>query len=89
MRRVALEVPMDHGMRKSIRCVSYTIMPRDIDAPDERISDAKNMAFATEAEVRVPDGTAVPSGTVFTIKPDAGVDQGVVMALEKKYTVVR
>ena len=89
MRSVVLKVPLGHVIRKSIRCVPYTIMPRDIDAPDERISDAKNMAFAAEAEVRVPDGTAVPSGTVFTIKPDAGVDQGVVMALEKKYTVVR
>ena len=76
-------------MRKCIRCVPYTIMLRDIDAPDGGISDAKNMAFVAEAEVRVPDGTAVPSGTVFTIKPDAGVDQGVVMAIEKKYTVVR
>ena len=82
-------MPLSHVMRKHIRCVPYTIMPRDIDSPDERISDPKNMAFAAEAEVRVPDGTAVPPGTVFTIKPDAGVDQGVVMALEKKYTVVR
>lgn len=89
MRRVALEVPLGHGMRKSIRCVPYTIIPRRIAVPDERISDPKNMAFTAEAEVRVPDGTAVPPGTVFTIKPDAGVDQGVVMALEKKYTVVR
>ena len=89
MRRVVLEVPLGHVLRKSIRCVPYTIIPREIDVPDERVSDPKNMAFAAEAEVRVPDGTAVPSGTVFTIKPDARVDQGVVMALEKKYTVVR
>ena len=89
MRRVALGVPLGHVMRKSIRCVPYTIIPRRIAVPDERISDPKNIAFAAEAEVRVPDGTAVPPGTSFTIKPDAGVDQGVVMALEKKYTVVR
>ena len=88
-RSVALEVPLGHVMRKSIKCVPYTIIPREIDIPDERISDPKNMAFAAEAEVRVPDGTAVPSGTVFTIKPNARVDQGVVMSLEKKYIVVR
>ena len=76
-------------MRKSIRCVPYMIIPRRIAVPDERISDTKNMAFAAEAEVRVPDGNAVPSGTVFTIKPDAEVGQGVVMSLEKKYAVMR
>ena len=52
MRSVVLKVPLDHVIRKSIRCVPYTIMPRDIDAPDERISDAKNMAFVAEAEVQ-------------------------------------
>ena len=88
-RSVALEVPLGHVMRKSIRCVPYTIIPRRIAVPDERISDPKNIAFAAEAEVRVPDGTAVPPGASFTIKPDARVDQDVVMALEKKYTVVR
>ena len=88
-RKVALKVPLDHGMRKSIRCVHYTVMPREVDEPDERISDPKNASYAREAEVRVPDGTAVPSGAVFTIKQGARVDQDIVMALEKNHYVVR
>ena len=89
LRRVALEVPLDHGMRKSIRCVRYTVLPREVEGPDERISDPKNALYAREAEVRVPDGTAVPSGAVFTIKQGTRVDQNVVMALEKNHAVVR
>ena len=89
LRKVVLKVPLDHGMRKSIRCVRYTAMPREADGPDEGISDPKNASYAREAEVRVPDGAAVPSGAVFTIKQGARVDQDVVMAPEKSRVVVR
>ena len=88
MRKVALEVPLDHVMRKSIRCVRYTVMPREMDGPDERISDSKNALYLREAEVRVPDGTAVPPGTVFTVKQGTYVDQDVIAALAKNHVVV-
>lgn len=89
LRRVVLEVPLDHAIRRSIRCVRYTVLPREVEGPDERISDPKNALYAREAEVRVPDGTTVPSGAVFTIRQGAQVDQNVVMELEKNHTVVR
>lgn len=89
LRRVVLEVPLDHGIRKSIKCVRYTVLPREVEGPDERISDPKNALYAREAEVRVPDGTTVPSEAVFTIRQGAQVDQNVVMALEKNHAVVR
>lgn len=88
-RKVMLEVPLDLDIRRSIRCVRYTVIPREIDVADEKISDPKHAAFVTEAEVRVPDGAAVPPGAVFTIEPGTQVDQGVVMELEKRYAVVR
>ena len=81
-------MPLGHVMRKSIRCVPYTIMPREIDVPDERILDPKNMAFAAEAEVGCP--TALPSHPVqFLPSSLTRIGQGVVMSLEKKYAVVR
>ena len=89
LRKVVLEVPLDPGMRRSIRCVQYTSMPREIEVTDERISDPKSALFMTESEVRVPDGTAVPPDAVFTVKAHTEVNQGVVIALEKKYDVVR
>lgn len=88
-RKVALKVPLDHGMRKSIRRARHTVMPREADGPDEGISDPKNASCAREAGARLPDGTAVPSGAVFTIKQGARADQDVVMAPEKSHDVVR
>lgn len=89
LRKVMLEVPLDPDIRKSIRCVHYTVMPRDIEEMNEKISDPKNAAFVKEAEVRVPDGTDVPPGSAFIIEQGTPVDQDVVMALEKIYVVVR
>lgn len=89
LREVLLEVPLGPDIRKSIRCVRYTVMPREIEVCDERISDQKSAQFSVEAEVRVPDGTAVPTGAIFTIKQGTRVDQGVIEALEKNHAIVR
>ena len=88
-RKVVLKVPLDHGMRKSIRCVRCTATPREVDVPDEGISDPKNASYAREAEAGVPDGTAVPSGAVFTIKQGARAGKDTVMALDKSRDAVR
>ena len=65
LRKVMMAVPLD-CMRGRIKCVRYTCLPRKLKARNERIEDAKSALNAVEAEVRAPDGTAVPSGTVFT-----------------------
>ena len=88
-RKVALKAPLDHGIRKSIRCVRDAVMPREVDGPDEGISDPKNASYAREAEAGVPDGTAVPSGAAFTIKQGARMGQDTVMARDKSRDAVR
>lgn len=89
VRKVMPGVPLGPDMRRCIRRVRYATIPQETDVPDERLPDPKNAAFVAEAEVRVPDGTAVPPGAVFTIGPGTQVDQDVVMTPGKKCTAVR
>lgn len=88
-RKVMLEVPLGTGLRKSLRCTHYTVLPRDIRDEDERILDPKNAEYVKEAEVRVPDGTAIPPTSIFTVKPEARADPDIVAALGELYTVHR
>ena len=69
--------------------VYYTALPRDIMEKDERIGDPKIATNVREAEVRVPDGTAVPPDSVFVVKPGTPVDWNVVKALARKYVVMQ
>ena len=86
-RKVMITVPLDPDIRRSLRRVHYTALPRYIGEKNERIGDPKNAANAGEAEVRVPDGTAVPPGSVFVVKPGTPMSGDVVRALARKYTV--
>ena len=87
LRKVMMEVPLDSGMRRNVRCIRYTALPRQVEARDERIEDAKNVVNVKEAEVRVPDGTPVPAGTTFTVQQNAPVDKRVIAALKEMYVV--
>ena len=86
-RKVKMEVPLGYDVRRRVNCVRYTSLPRQIEAKDERIEDAKNSSNATEAEVRVPDGTPIPAGTTFTVQEGASVDRRVVGRLKEMYSV--
>ena len=86
-RKVMMTIPLNLDMRKCIKCVRYTTLPRQVKVEDERIADEMAAVNANEAEIRVPDGTAVPVGTVFTIQHDALVDKRVIAMLKEMYTV--
>lgn len=86
-RKVMMKVPLDYDTRRRIKCVRYTSLPRQIEAGDERIEDAKNSSNASEAEVRVADGTPVPAGTTFTVQQGAPVNRRVVGLLKEMYSV--
>ena len=88
-RPIALIVPLGPYMRGSLWHVHYTALPRRIAEKDERIADPKNAASAGEAEVRVPDGTAVPTDSAFVVRAGTSVDEWVVRALERRYEVIR
>ena len=88
-RRIRMRVPMDSVMRMGIWCVRYTVLPRKIDAKDERIGDPKSAKNAIESEVRVPDGTPIPPTTDFAVLPRAGISEEVVKALGARYSIRR
>ena len=88
-RKVMMAVPLSHGMRRHVKCVRYTALPRQVKAMDERISDEKNAANAREVEIRVPDGTQIPAGTTIAVQQDAAVDKRVIAMLRERYAVKR
>ena len=88
-RPVVVRVPLVPRMRRSLRPVCYTALPRYIEEKNERIADPKNAINAREAEVRVPDGTAVPSDSAFIVKAGTSVDERVARALKRRYDVIR
>lgn len=55
---------------------------------DEKIDDPKNIRHANEAEIRVPDGTAIPHGTTIIVQKGIDIDQRVLVDLEKWCTVM-
>lgn len=52
-RKIMMAVPLDNYMRGRVECVRYTSLPREVEARDERIADAKTDLYANEAEIRV------------------------------------
>lgn len=87
LRKVTMTVPLDRGIRRRVKCVRYTTLPRQVKVEDERITDAMAGANVSEAEIRVPDATPVPAGTTFTVGHDAQVDRRVIAMLKEMYTV--
>lgn len=88
-RKIRMRVPVSDAIRRSTRCVQYTVMPRKIEEADERIVDPKSARYAVEAEVRVPDGTPIPPGADFTVMAGAEVGRGMAKALESRHRVIR
>lgn len=86
-RKVKMTIPLNLDMRRCVKCVRYTTLPRQVRVEDERIADGMAAANVNEAEIRVPDGTAVPAETIFTVQHDALVDKRVVSMLKEMYTV--
>ena len=80
-------VPMNGAMRKAIRCVRYTVLPRDINGKDERIDDPKEIRHANESEIRVPDGTPIPQETDFVVLRGAKISRETVKALGTRYRI--
>ena len=87
LRKVTMTVPLNLDMRRCIKCVRYTTLPRRVKVEDERITDAMAATNADEAEIRVPDGTPIPAGTTFAIGHDAQADGCVITMLKESYTV--
>lgn len=86
-RKIQMRVPIDDVVRRSMRCVLYTVMPRDMEAKDERMCDPKEAKHAAESEVRVPDGTPIPPGTDFVVLQNANISGEVAKALGAKYRI--
>ena len=86
-RKVMMTIPLNLDMRKCVKCVRYTTLPRQVKVEDERIADEMTAANVNEAEIRVPDGTAVPVEAIFTVQHDALVDKRVVSMLKEMYIV--
>ena len=87
-RKVMLTVPLTPHVLGSVQCVSYTALPRIIVEEDEEIGDPKNVGHADEAEIRVPDGTAIPPGTVVSVQQGASIDKETLAGLEKWCTIM-
>lgn len=87
-RKVMVAVPLTTSMRDSIHCVCYTALPRDIMEEAEKIADPKSIRHANEAEIRVPDGTAIPHGTTIIVQKGIKIDQRVLSDLEKWCTIM-
>lgn len=86
-RKIRMRVPMNGAMRKGIRCVRYTVLPRDIDGKDERVGDPKEIRHADESEIRVPDGTPIPQETDFAVLQGATVSRETIKALGATYRI--
>lgn len=82
-RKVTIVAPLTTGMRDSLHCVRYTALPRHIMEKDEKICDPKNIDHSSEAEIRVPDGTAIPHGTTISVEGGTNIDKSVLAGLEK------
>ena len=82
-RKVMITAPLTTGMRDSLWCVRYTALPRVIMEKDETIRDPKNIKHSGEAEIRVPDGTAIPHGTTISVEGGTRIDKSVLAGLEK------
>lgn len=66
-RPVALIVRIDEDIRRVVKLVSYTALPRPLRSRNERINDGKHLKYAAETECRIPDGTRVPRNTTMKI----------------------
>ena len=66
-RPVALIVHINEDIRRVVKLVSYTALPRPLQPWEERINDGKHLRYAAETECRIPDGTRVPSNTTMQI----------------------
>lgn len=88
-RKVHMQVPLDGSLRRRIRRVQCTVLPRHIKGRNERIGDPKSAKYAAEAEMRVPDGTPIPPKTVFAVLRGARIDRGAVKALGARHKIVR
>ena len=86
-RKIQMLVPMGGAVRRRIRSVQYTALPRRIEERDERIGDPKSAEHVAEAEIRVPDGTPIPPRTHFAVLPGARIDKEVAMALGARYRI--
>lgn len=82
-RKIKIQVPIGNIIHTSIRCVRYTTLPRRMRESDERIDDPKEAVHAAESEIRVPDGTPIPSETEFVVMQDAGIDRVVTKELRR------
>ena len=82
-RKIMATVPLTASVLGSVRHVQYTALPRAITEEDEEIGDPKSVRHANEAEIRVPDGAAIPSGTSITVRRGAGTAKGALDGLEK------
>ena len=87
-RKVQMRAPIDGSLRRRIRCVRYTALPRQIRNMNERIGDPKSAKYAAEAEMRVPDGTPIPPKTVLVVLQGAGIDGDVAKALGARHKIV-
>ena len=67
VRRAEMSVPIDSAVRRAVKPVVYTALPRSLQSFQERIDDAKEIRHAGETECRIPDGTRVPDGTKIEI----------------------
>lgn len=88
-RKIQMRVPMNDAMRRNVRCVQYTVLPRDIDEKDERMCDPKAAEHASEAEVRMPDGTPIPPETDFVVLPGAEISRDDAKALWARHRIRR
>lgn len=88
-REIKMKVPVGGAMRKNIRCVQYTVMHRDLKENEERVCDPKSAEYASEAEIRVSDGTPIPLGTEFFVSPDARIDRELAKKVGTRYRITR
>ena len=86
-RKIRMRVPMSNAMYRHIRCVQYTALPRDLEEKDERVYDPKEAKHAVESEVRVLDGTPIPSGTDFVVMPGGRIDRETAKTLGARYKI--
>ena len=70
VRLASMRVPIDGIVRRVVKPVVYTALPRTLQPFQERIDDAKEIRHAGETECRMPDGTRVPGGTTIKISFD-------------------
>lgn len=67
-RPVKVIVTIDERIRRAVRPVGYTALPRLTDPSKERMGDGKHLRYAGETECVVPDGTPIPPDTQIQIE---------------------